>query len=237
MSKASDRHEHLVASAIDGLPNVSAVRPIKGTDFSDVLINFKDKEAWLEVKMTHSDNLANPRVYYQHGAWKTRYSTPLAIDIVQELNKSETAREFVYSISDYSGLAYESIYIPTNRSEMGSPNSVERSIMRSFCKRNGAYVMDYKDRDLTSYVTKHYTLGKTEPAYYMQAGDGFYMISNANPLGLSSNIPQLEGIGKLRVRVSNRSQFYEVQAELKMTSLVDSPYSVLPGSKKQNPFL
>jgi hypothetical protein len=237
MSKASDKHERIIAEHLDSMHHVSAVRPKVGTDYSDVLVNFNNRSSWLEVKMNHSDNLANPRVYFHEKAWKTRYSTPIAGNIVQELNKSQVSLEFVYSISDYCGLAFETIYIPTNRGEMDTDNAVPRDVMRKFCRENGAYILDHKDYDLSDLVTMHYTQGKTEPAYYMQAGDDFFMISNTNPLGLSSEIPQLTGTGKFRVRVSNRSRFYEVQAELKLTSVANSAFSVLPNTKKRNPFL
>lgn len=237
MSKKSDKHEHYVASSINAIDGVTAVRPVKGTDYSDVLIDYRGNTAWLEVKMNHKDNLANPRVYYHEKEWKTRYITPLAHDIVKELNNNEDSRAFVYSISDYSKLSLEAIYIPTLRSEMDTANSVPRPTMRSFCKERGGYILDFQDRDLTEYVTKHYVYGKTEPAFYMQAGDDFFMISNTNPLGLSTKIPVLEGTGKFRVRVSNRSKFYEIQGELKMMNLVKSEYSVLPNSCKNNPFM
>src|SRR6478736_5147461 len=174
MSKASDKHEFMIAGSINALPGVSAVRPVLGTQYSDVKVTYGNKESWLEVKMNHQDNLANPRVYYHENTWKTRYSTPVAHDIVQELNKSQVSRDFVYSISDYCGMAYETIYIPTNRSEMGAENAVPRDRMRSYCKENGAYILDYKEYDLSELVSSHYTRGKVEPAFYMQAGDDFF---------------------------------------------------------------
>jgi hypothetical protein len=210
---------------------------VRGTDYSDVLINHRNKAAWLEIKMSHSDNLANPRVYYHQNTWNTRYSTPVAGIIVQELNKSQVSRDFVSSLAEYANIPLCNIYIPTNRGEMGAENSVPREVMKEYCTVNSKYVYDDQDRDLTEIVTLHYTKGKTEPAYYMQAGDDFYMISNANPLGLSWDIPQLEGSGKFRVRVSNRSRFYEVQAEIKMRNIVQSQFSLLPNSEKQNPFM
>lgn len=237
MSKRSDKHERIIAEHLDSMHNVTAVRPIAGTDYSDIKLTYNGNASWLEVKMNHQDNLANPRVYYHENEWKTRYFTPVAGNIVQELNKSLKSREFVYSISDYCGMAYESIYIPTLRSQMDVDNAVPRVKMRSYCKENGGYIIDYQDRDLTELVTKHYVEGKREPAYYMQAGDDFFMISNTNPLGLSSDIPMLSGTGKYRVRVSNRSKFYEIQAEVKMTSIANSGFSVLPNSFKRNPFL
>jgi hypothetical protein len=237
MSKKSDQHEYMIASHINDMAGVTAFRPTLGTQYSDIKVTFKNVSSWLEVKMNHQDNLANPRVYYKDKTWNSRYSTPVAGFIVQELNKSQVSRDFVYSISDYCGMAYESIYIPTNIGEMGADNAVPRELMRQYCKMNGAYVLDYKDYDISELVTSHYVHGKAEPAYYMQAGDDFFMISNTNPLGLSSDIPQLKGTGKLRVRVSNRSKFYEIQAELKMTSAITSNFSVLPGTNKCNPFL
>ena len=237
MSKASDRHEHLIASTLDALPGVSALRPKVGTDYSDVKVDFRGNSTWLEIKMSHSDNLANPRVYYHQNTWKTRYSTPVASIIVQELNKSQVSGHFVSSLADFSGISFDSIYIPTNKGEMNAENAVPRDVMKKFCTINSKYIYEEYDKDLSDIVTLHYTQGKTEPAYYMQAGDDFYMISNTNPLGLSTDIPCIQGTGKFRVRVSNRSQFYEIQAEVKMKNMITSNFSVLPGSKKQNPFL
>jgi hypothetical protein len=237
MSIASDKHEHLVANHLNSLLNVSAVRPHVGTSYSDVLVNYKNTEAWLEVKMSHQDNLVNSRVYYHENMWKTRYSTPVAGYIVSELNNSETARDFVYSISDYAGLAYESVYIPTNKSQMEVDNAIPKSLMRSYCKKNTSYILDYQNYDISQLVASHYNEGKAAPVYYIQTGDDFYLLSNTNPLGLSADIPELKGTGKFRVRVSNRSQFYEVQAEVKMQKLQPSNYSVLPNTTKINPFL
>jgi len=63
------------------------------------------------------------------------------------------------------------------------------------------------------------------------------MIGKGNPLGLNTAIPVLSGEGDFKVRVSTRSQFYEVQAEIKITKMPDSKYSVKPGTAKKNPFL
>lgn len=215
------------------------MRPVASTDYSDVLINWKGNSAWLEVKMSHSDNLANPRVYYHQNAWKTRAFTPVGSIIAQELNKSQVSRDFVINLADFANIPLHSIYIPSTKGELnsGDPGVVPRETMKSYCTTHSKYVYDIQDRDLTDIVTTHYTKGKAEPAFYMQAGDDFYRISNTNPLGLSNDIPLLEGTGKFRVRVSNRSKFYEVQAEIKMRNLVPSQFSVLPGSEKQNPFM
>lgn len=57
------------------------------------------------------------------------------------------------------------------------------------------YIAIETDVDLGKLVTEHYLKGKEEPAYYMQAGDDFYMIGTSNPLGLPRDIPVLSGRG------------------------------------------
>lgn len=235
MSKKSDRHERMVADHIDSLSYVRASRPPVGTEYSDVLIDYNSQRAWLEVKMGHTDNLVNPRVYYHENAWKTKYSTPVAGYIVDQLNKSAAALDFVTKLSEYSKIPIQDIYIPTNISEMGATNSVPREVMRGFYKMNGGYILDEKNYDISHLVVSHYTRGKAEPAYYMQAGDDFYMLSDTNPLNLKEDVPHLTGNGKFRVRVSNRSRFYEIQAEIKMQELQSSHYSLLPNTSKINP--
>ena len=89
---------------------------------------------------------------------------------------------------------------------------------------------------MASLITKHYTVGKAEPAYYMQAADDFYRISNKNPFKVPNDVPLLKGSGDFKVRIATRSQFYEVQAELKIMSMPSSKYSLAPDSKKKNPF-
>ena len=62
------------------------------------------------------------------------------------------------------------------------------------------------------------------------------MIGNRNPLDLPKDIPVLAGKGQFKIRISTRSQFYEVQAEIKIDKMPKSNYSALPGSNKKNPF-
>ena len=98
------------------------------------------------------------------------------------------------------------------------------------------YIATESNVNLGKIVTDHYLKGKAEPAYYMQAGDDFYMIGTKNPLNLPRDIPVLQGNGPFKVRIATRSQFYEVQAEIKIDSMPKSKYSCKPGTKKKNPF-
>lgn len=85
------------------------------------------------------------------------------------------------------------------------------------------YIAIETDVDLGKLVTEHYLKGKEEPAYYMQAGDDFYMIGTSNPLDYPGIFQFFLG-GDFKVRISTRSKFYEVQAEVKIIKMPNSKY-------------
>lgn len=242
MSAASDLFEANIAKSINAIKGIVAVRPTADTALSDVLIekfNNKRVRTWVEVKMNHTDNLSNPRVFYANGQWQTTYKTPAAAAAVDILNQSADAKNFVKSIAKFSKIPVSKIIIPTNKGMLQDPNAVPLEIMRSYFEQPGVnrYIANEQNYNLGKLVTDHYTIGKKEPAYYMQAADDFYMISKKNPLGLPKDIPVLSGRGDFKVRVATRSEFYEVQAEIKIKNMPHSGYSVKPGSSKKNPFL
>lgn len=239
MSVASDKFEKDVAEEVNRIPGITASRPSVGTDYSDVKVQYKNIKTWLEVKMSHKDNLSNPRVFYEDGKWQTTYKTPAAKAAVDILNNSKQAKQFIKDISEYSGIPLKQIKIPTTKSGLKEPGAVPLHVMKSFFDRPGVnrYIANEEGQDLGALVTEHYTIGKAEPAYYMQAGDDFYRISNKNPLKLDAKIPLLKGKGDFKVRVATRSEFYEVQAEIKIDEMPNSKYSVAPNTKKLNPFL
>jgi hypothetical protein len=237
MSAKSDAYEREIAKSIDSINGVNATRPTRGTDYSDVLVTYKSTSAWVEVKMNHTDNLANPRVYYD-GRWKTTYTTPAATKAVEFLNSSVQARQFVNNLSKFSGISLTDIKIPTTKSGLKSNGAVPLNTMIRYFSQSGItrYIMSQENYNLGDLVTEHYTIGKSQPAYYMQAGDDFYRISTKNPFHLTSDIPLLSGTGDFKVRVSTRSEFYEVQAEIKIKEMPTSEYSFKPNTKKKNPF-
>ena len=63
------------------------------------------------------------------------------------------------------------------------------------------------------------------------------MIGKSNPLKVPNDVPLLSGTGNFKIRVSTRSAFYEVQAEIKIIKMPVSKYSVKPGTTKKNPFV
>jgi hypothetical protein len=240
MSAASDAFEKKVADGINKLKSYKAERPSVGTEFSDVKITknpIDTKNYWLEVKMNHTDNLSNPRVYYHSGKWQTTYKTPAAAATVNVLNKSPQARAFILAIAKFANISVSKVKIPTTKSGLKEEGAVPLEVMKAYFNRPGVnrYIANQENYDLGKLVTEHYTIGKAEPAYYMQAADDFYLISSKNPLKLDKGIPLLKGKGDFKVRVSTRSEFYEVQAEIKISSMPDSKYSVLLGTNKINP--
>ena len=187
--------------------------------------------------MNHTDNLSNPRVYYHSGKWQTTYKTPAAAATVDILNKSSQARAFILAIAKFANIAVTKVKIPTTKSGLKEEGAIPLEVMKAYFNRPGInrYIANQENYDLGKLVTQHYTVGKAEPAYYMQAADDFYLVSSKNPLKLDSGIPLLKGKGDFKVRVSTRSEFYEVQAEIKINSMPDSKYSVLLGTDKINP--
>ena len=242
MSATSDAYEKKVAEAINSIPGVEASRPSVSASYSDVLItkhNNKNTKTWVEVKMSHTDNLSNPRVFYSNGQWQTTYKTPAAKEAVKILNNSPQADKFIRDISKFSGIPFRSVKIPTSKSGLIEEGAVPLHVMKAYFDQPGInrYIANDQNKNLGELVTKHYTIGKAEPAYYMQAGDDFYRISNNNPLKLSIKIPLLTGSGDFKVRISTRSQYYEVQAEIKIAKMPHSDYSLAPNTRKLNPFM
>lgn len=235
-SAKSDAHEKDVADYIDSLEGISASRPKVSTKYADVKLEKDGNTTWLEVKMNHTDNLTNPRVFFDGKKWDTTYSTHAAKVAVNLLNKSKEAKDFVESLKKFVGR--DDIIIPTNKGGLKDPRAVPLATMKDYFSQPGInrYVMTEEDVNLGDVVTNHYVKGKAEPAYYMQAADDFYLISKKNPFKVPNSVPVLTGTGPFKVRVSTRSQFYEVQAEVKITHMPSSKYSLMPGTKKLNPF-
>jgi hypothetical protein len=236
-SRASDQYEAAVAAYINSMQGINAERPKVSAKYADVLLQAEGGgTAWLEVKMNHKDNLGNPRIFYDGTNWDTTYISGAAKKSVDLCNKSGQTKAFIEAIAKFSGIAKPKI--PTNKGGLKDSRAVPLKVMKEYFDQPGInrYIASESDVDLGKIVTDHYLNGKAEPAYYMQAGDDFYMIGTKNPLNLPKDIPVLQGNGPFKVRIATRSQFYEVQAEIKIDSMPSSKYSCKPGTKKKNPF-
>jgi hypothetical protein len=236
-SAKSDQYEQEVAQYINSIDGITAERPSVSTAYSDVLLTLDGgSTTWLEVKMNHTDNLSNPRIFFDGKKWDTTYTTPVAKFAVEQANKSKMAKDFIKTIAKFSGI--KNPKIPTTKSGLRDKNAVPLKVMKEFFAQPGMnrYIVSDDDMNLGKLVTDHYLKGKAEPAHYMQAGDDFYMVGSKNPFGVPNGVPKLSGTGPFKLRVATRSAFYEVQAEVKIMQMPKSKYSLKPGSQKKNPF-
>jgi len=239
-SKKSDEFEEKVAKAInDSSKNVEAIA-MKPVQLPDVYVSIGELSSYVEVKMNHTDNLSNKRIYFDGAVWKPRKASPSAEATALLANESAEAAEFLDDLRSFIGR--KDIYISSTKSGLKRENAISPEEMGEFlASRNNQYiVIGNEDVDVGHFATEHYLLSKDSPAHYLQAGNDFYMIGAENPLELSPKIPQLEGTGTFKIRVGMRGQgsktpWYEIQPELKMKNLKSSQFSVF-GDGKINPF-
>lgn len=241
MSAASDRFERDVANQLVEL-GLDASRPKVDSTYSDVLVKYKGKKIWIEVKMNHTDQLGNVRSSYDGSKWVSALEKkgplagkqgPLKIYINKLLDRH--AKDFVAKAQKFTGKKKMS----TNKApQQKDPDTINHEEMKMFlATQKTQYIISVPVKDLDQAVRDHYAKGgKAEKVYYLQAGDDFYRLSNENPLGVPSDVPLFTGSGDLKMRVSVRSSMYEIQPELKVTKMGRSPYSIAPGTTKKNPF-
>ena len=244
MSAASDKYEHDIAKYISSLPGVKAERPPVSVKFPDVEITYKGKTFWMEVKMNHTDNLGNPRVSYTNGKWDAaKPLDPVKEFAIEYLSKSKETQAFLKDIAKFAGLDYKKMVLPSTKGPLTLANAVPYKTVVQYFKTRQQYILDIPNVDLGKLVAGHYLKAKAEPAYYLQAGDDFYIIGTQNPFGLPKDIPNIgqprKSIGNFKMRIGVRSSasgFYEIQPEIKITDMPASPYSLKPGTRKKNPF-
>lgn len=249
MSSASDQYEKDVANHLNTFIGVAAERPLASPKFPDVLIrrtvnknSNKMAVSWLEVKMNHTDNLGNTRVSYIDGKWTAAAPLdPIKQFAIEYLTNSQETQSFLKDIAKFAGIKdWRDMTIPSTKGALAKPNAVSRAKMAEYFKNRNQYILSVPDVNLGELVTRHYLEAKAKPAHYMQAGDDFYMIGKENPLNLPNDIPVLgvtkRAYGTFKMRIGVRSQYYEVQPEIKIQDMGESKYSVKPGTTKMNPF-
>lgn len=230
-----------IGKDIDALPGCKAKRPPASVKYSDVVITgYKGENisnVWVEVKKNHTDNLGNTRVSYNGKTkkWSASNTGPLAKFCVEMLNKSREVKQLIGEMGKFANITSPSL--PTTKGGLKELNAIPLKTMREyFATKRDQYIFTKENVDLGKLVTAHYNSGKAEPVYYMQAADDFYRLGDEDPLKLGSDIPMLKGIGSFKMRVSLRTEYYEIQPEVKITDMEDSPYSAYSASSKKNPF-
>jgi hypothetical protein len=249
-SAASDKYEQDVAEYLNSMIGLDAQRPKVSPKYADVLVrrtlkgskSSKMASSWLEVKMNHTDNLGNTRVSYIDGKWTAAQPLdPIKNFAIEYLTKSKETQQFLQNIAKHAGISdWKNMTVPSTKGGLSKDNAVTRDQMADYFKNRTQYILNVPDVDLGELVTNHYLQAKLAPAHYLQAGDDFFMIGTANPLDVPKDVPVLGAGGKCRgtfkMRIGVRTQFYEVQPEIKILNMGNSEYSVKPGTKKKNPF-
>lgn len=256
MSAKSDQYERDVAKYADkSVEGLTASRPKVPTSYSDVLLEFtapatKGKRAvtvktWMEVKMNHTDNLMNPRFSFINNRWVTdeAYKSPATNIIEDYWNKNKEAKNWIKDLREwlskqkkFKGDPNKFTLYSTKTPRKSDPNAVSPELMKSFLTtRQTKNICVIPSVDVGELVKLHYLKGKSEPAPYLSAGNDFYRFSRSNPLKIP-NVPEFRGTNRLVFRVGDRSDNYELQAEVKLSSMPASSYSVKPNSSKKNPF-
>lgn len=232
-SSASDRYERAVAFYINTFDNVKATRPKVGTSYSDIFCEFNGTSSWIEVKMNETDQLGSPRVLYNGEKWSAVKMGPIQRYVCDKMNKSFAADNVLDELRTHTGR--DNIFIPSTKGGLNHPHAVSLEMMEMFfLSRSDRYIYQQHNANISKLVEEHYNFGKTEPAHYISAGDSFYRLGDEDPFEL--NVPKFIGSGRLAVRITIRSQFYEIQPELKIKNLEPSPFSIAPGTNKPNPF-
>lgn len=234
-SPASESHEENLRVALRKFKKLVVKAP-KNTKYSDIFVSSGNKESWIEVKMNHSDQLMNFRFFYDNGKWQSTYNTPADI-VADMMNKNPQSKKFISDLKIFSKIKNPKIGAGFNKSDQSYISA--ETLRKFFAKRDNQYIIKQPGSDISGLLEKHLIKGKQEPAYYLQAGDDFYMIGNKNPLNLPADIPRIrKNTGTVAVRVGVRTAGYEIQPEIKFDTktLPPSQYSILPGSKKKNPF-
>ena len=253
MSATSDLHEHAVAKYINGtIKNLKAERPKVATSFPDVKVEYGKFKAlnavWVEVKMNHTDNLMNPRFSFIANKWETpaSYKSP-ATDLLCDIwNKNKEAKAWIEGLKVFlvkekwkGDTRNMSLY--SSKTERGKDkNSVPLDMMKRYLKSlPNKNICKQANIDVGKLVSTHYLKGKSAIAYYVSSGDDFYQFKLSgvknNPFNIP-DVPVFSGTNGIVLRVGDRSDNFEIQAEVKLKHLPVSLYSVTPGSKKTNPF-
>ena len=255
-SRSSDAYEVAVAKVVDdciqrqkeaGVRGVKdsdgAERPKVGTQYSDVKVQYKGKAGWIEVKMNHTDQLGNPRFFFENGRWGSTYNTPLAKTAVEWLNQDREVNKFIKDLAKFLGKKVKDIALSSLLSN--NVNNIKGYVtfeqLKEFIESTGRnqYIMQKSNIDVSELVRAHYSHSDVingPKADYIQTGNDLYRLSDSPSFQFDvKDIPLYEAIGHVHVRLSSRKDGtrYEIQLEAKADKIKsESPYSLAPENKR-----
>jgi hypothetical protein len=201
---------------------------------SDINVNIDGiGSAFIEAKKAKDASLVHTRFFYRDEIWQSTYQTPIAKYGIDNLNASETAKEFIEELKKFVGRSEISL------AQRLLSDCVKPDEMRKFCSTRLQNLFKNENVDVANMLREHHTKGKIPGGNYLQLGDNFYVLIN-DPLKFNNvcdpEVPVYEAVGHTAVRIMNRSKKYEIIFEMKDHSSQPSPYSVFAGANKINPF-
>lgn len=240
MSNKTDQYEIDVADYISDNSNYKATRPDVDATYADLLIVGESAQSWVEVKMSHGDRLANYRSTFRNGEWscvKSNRHEPVKQFIEEQLNASQDCADLLDKMRAYYNIPLDVI---DGKKESDFAKAF-RTAKTDLGLKNKNLVPPMKVKNVGSLIAEQYNFGKAAGCFYIQTGDDFFLLGDANPLGLPSDIPLFEGDGTFSARFSDRGQsqgtvWMEIIPDFRIDLTVSSKYSAKPGTNKLNPF-
>ena len=231
-TKASNKRERELLPHYNSLNNnILIQRPNVSDKYADfkVIDLLTGKNSWLEDKSHKGDRLMNVGAKYFNGSWIFNgNSNKFTKQITPLLN--EAAKDFIeeFNVTIFDGNKDQLFIDLLNAQRNGRKVAITDKIHIS---NMGELISDY------------YNNSKAEPCHYIQMGDNFYLLGSDNPLELSKDIPLLKGEGffSLRFCINNikgvaKSVRTKPEVMFNHKLLKDSPYSMMEGTEKINPF-
>lgn len=234
MSKKSYDFELKVVNGIlKNAPNFTVSHTGNNSSLSDISIEYNGYKTYIEAKLNGAQ-FGSPRIKYENGTWQGVTNNPITNTVTYILNENPHAYSFItYAKTLYKDDLYENI-IPSYTIFREEPKGyfTYNSLTNIIKKVGNQYIYkEHIDKTLLNTIIEYY---KYKGVDYIQIGDNLYQI-NENKL---SNIPTINADVDLTVRLVNRKtkKWFEIIPTLKLKNLEESYYSVLPNTKKQNPF-
>ena len=236
-TKASNARELALLPHYNSLSTkieVSKPTDRKGDKYADFLLTKDGKSTWLEDKKTIGDRLMNVGAKYFNGSWVFNGSpNKFSKQLTPLLNKE--AEWFVEKFN---------ITVFDNNQDKLFTDLLEYQNAGNLVKITDPIVVS----NMGELISDYYNNSKAEPCHYIQMGDNFYMLGDDNPLELNSEIPKLTGSGTYSLRFCINTKKgkdgirrpFNVRTKpetgFDIDKLTKSPFSLMEGTKKLNPF-
>ncbi len=254
MDKARN-FEKTVADYISINKNYKIIHDGNNPKKSDVKLDYKGNQTYIEVKLSTQAQFGSPRLKYENNTWTGIADNEITTTMSKVLNESDRPKQIIdviknesnysndmwlgYSVSHYKHKR-EGVEITTNGKstlDMPSFNTVYKSLISNF--GNQILLERFYCSGMIDNIMSYY---KNKGALFAQVGDSFYKTSDdfdCSLYGFKQEIPKWKCTMFCEARFTFRKtkQWIEILPTLKPVDMVDSPYSLNPNSSKNSPYI